>query len=210
MKNYNINFSKLIKNWGITLVIPIFMLVIGAISIFLIGGEKLKDIMAIGDILFWSNEEIIGEKNFLVGEKEMKRPSIGDEFGKLIIPELNFNKPIFHGDGDEQLQLGIGHFAGSSIPGEDGNFILTGKRQTTLKEIKNLKVGQVVIFEGEYGTFKYVVKEIKVVKPNATIATKVTNYERLTLYTGYPFESIGKASERIVIICNFIESSWKE
>lgn len=48
--------------------------------------------------------------------------------GYLTVPKLEINMPIYHGTGDEALQLGVGHMEGSSLPigGEGTHCVLSG------------------------------------------------------------------------------------
>ena len=49
-----------------------------------------------------------------------KQPKIGDLMGELYIPKLNAKLPIYHGTNEDELEKGVGHFAGSVLPGQNG------------------------------------------------------------------------------------------
>ena len=198
--------SKLIKRLGITFVIPFFMLILGVIIILSAGWNILADGLEIASILFNKPSLVISEKQYSINNSVINRPSIGEEFATLEIPDLNLKEAIYHGDSDMELRKGVGHFSGSTIPGEGGNVILSGHKHTYLKELENVKVGQEVLIETNYGTFKYKVSEIKIVEKTDTKELKTLDHERLTLYTCYPFRMLSGDRERMIAICDFIES----
>ena len=41
--------------------------------------------------------------------------------GKLVIPKINADLPIYEGAEDEELVKGVGHFSKSVLPGEKDN-----------------------------------------------------------------------------------------
>lgn len=208
MKNYKSKTSKLIKRIGITFVIPILMLIAGVLIFLTTAWSLVTETMTLGSIVFAKPTIELETRAFEINNKAIFRPDIGDNFGRLKIESISLDKPIIHGDDDEELRMGIGHYAGSTMPGESGNVVLSGHRETVFKPLEHIKVGDEVIFEANYGNFKYKVKEIKIVSEDDPdyVITEVTDYERLTLYTCYPFNIIGSSPERYVVICEFVES----
>ena len=60
-----------------------------------------------------------------------RKPDAGDTIGLLYVPRLRadvWGVPVLHGVSPDELNRGIGHFPGSSLPGDDGNFSLAGHR----------------------------------------------------------------------------------
>lgn len=198
--------SKLAKRLGITFVIPFFMLIIGVLIILSAGWSVLSDGLKIASILFNKPQVIISEKQYLINNSVINRPAIGEQFGTLKIQALDLEAPVYHGDSDMELRNGVAHFAGSTMPGEGGNVILSGHKHTYLKNLENIKVGQEVLIETNYGTFKYKVSEIKIVEKTDTKELRTLGRERLTLYTCYPFRMLSGDRERMIAICDFIES----
>lgn len=197
--------SKLIKRVGITFVIPFFMLILGVLIILSVGWNIIGDELGIASILFNKPTIAISEKQYLINGSVINRPSIGEEFATLEIPALDLEAPIYHGDSDMELRNGVAHYAGSTIPGEGGNVILSAHKHTFFRKLENIQVGSEVIITANYGSFKYKVSEIKILDKSDASDLKVLNYERLTMYTCYPF-TISPDKERMVVICDFIES----
>lgn len=198
--------SRLIKKIGITFVIPLFMLIFGAIMILTVGWNYLASGLQVGKIIFNKPQALVTQVEYKIGDNIVNRPGIGEEFGTLIIPSINFEGPVLHGDSKLELDQGVGHFAGSTMPGENGNVIISGHRHTIFRPLEYVKVGDEVVFETTYGKYKYKVSEIKVLDESDASDLAVLDHERLTMYTCYPFTAIGNTSERLIFICDFIES----
>lgn len=136
------------------------------------------------------------------------RPTqIGEQFATLSIPSLDYNQPVYEGDTDEVLSIGIGHYEGSTVPGENGNVLLAGHRDMAneFTALQNIKEGDEVIMKMSYGDYYYKVSEIKIVDPDNTEVGAVSDHEKLTMYTCYPFDYIGHAPNRYVVICDFVK-----
>lgn len=136
------------------------------------------------------------------------RPTqIGEQFATLSIPSLDYNQPVYEGDTDEVLSIGIGHYEGSTVPGENGNVLLAGHRDMAneFTALQNIKEGDEVIMKMSYGDYYYKVSEIKIVDPDNTEVGAVSDHEKLTMYTCYPFDYVGHAPNRYVVICDFVK-----
>ena len=199
------NTSRLIKKLGITFVIPFLMLIMGVLIIFSAGWGIITQGFSLGAILFSKPTLNIEERQFTINNVQINRPGIGEEFATLEIPSLDFSSSVIHGDSDAELRRGIGHFAGSTLPGENGNIIISAHRDTAFKALEHIKTGDEVLFTTEYGTYKYKVSEIKIVDDEDNYELRVLDYERLTMYTCYPFNFIGNAPNRMIVICDFVE-----
>lgn len=208
MSAYKIKTSKLIKKMGITFVIPIFMLIVGVGIMLTSAWSLITETMTLGSLVFARPSVHFEERTFEINNKAVYRPAIGDNFGRLKIPSVELDKPVIHGDDDDSLKQGVGHYAGSTIPGEQGNVVLSGHTNTVFRPLEYVNIGDEVILEVEYGTYKYKVKDIVIVDEEDPeyVITEVVDYERLTLYTCYPFNTLGRAPQRYVVICEFVES----
>ena len=134
------------------------------------------------------------------------RPTVGEEIGSLTIPALDQTIPIFHGTNEDELKKGIGHFAGSVLPGENDNSVLSGHRDTVFKKLGQLQIQDQLIVQTSAGIFTYEIKKIDIVdKDDKTIITPI-NKAVLTVTTCYPFEFIGSAPDRYILIAELINS----
>jgi len=134
------------------------------------------------------------------------RPTDGENIGKLTIPAINQEIPIFHGTDEDELKKGIGHFSGSVLPGENDNSVLSGHRDTVFRKLGQLQIKDQLIVETIAGTFTYVIREIKIVDSDDKTIITPTNSSVLTVTTCYPFDFIGSAPDRYILIADLITS----
>lgn len=116
------------------------------------------------------------------------RPTEGENIGNLTIPAIDQIIPIFHGTNEDELKKGIGHFGCSVLPGENDNSVLSGHRDTVLRKLGQLQM-----------------KDQLMDKDDKTIISP-TDHAVLTVTTCYPFEYIGLAPDRYILIADLINS----
>lgn len=128
-----------------------------------------------------------------------ERPKKGEHFADLVIPRLNAKMPIIEGTNEDELERGVGHYAGSVLPGEPDNAVLSGHRDTVFRQMGKMQLGDELQVDTAQGTFVYVIK--KMWKTDAQDRTVIVPREKpiLTLTTCYPFSYIGPAPERYII-----------
>lgn len=99
-------------------------------------------------------------------------PGNAERFAVLIIPRLgaDWAKPVREGVGTKDvLNLGIGHYPGTAMPGEVGNAAFAGHRTgygSPLFDIVNLQVGDSMYLETEAGWYQYVYRSMEYVLPD--------------------------------------------
>jgi len=140
-------------------------------------------------------------------DKKISFPRFGQEYGELIIESASINYPIYFGDTEELLLKGIGHFSGSKFPGENGNIVLAGHRNSVFRNLKKAVKGDSIIYNTTYGKYIYKITDIKIVKGNDQSIVQPSDKEKLTLYTCYPFEYIGNAPQRYVVTADLAEGT---
>lgn len=134
------------------------------------------------------------------------RPTVGENIGNLTLPAINKVLPIFHGTDEDELSRGIGHFAGSVLPGENDNSVLSGHRDTVFRELGELKITDQLIVETAAGIFTYEIREIKIVPLDDKSIITPTNSAVLTVTTCYPFDFVGYAPDRYILIADLVTS----
>lgn len=135
-------------------------------------------------------------------EKELypTRPKIGDYIGDLYIPKLKATLPIYHGTNEDELEKGVGHFAGSVLPGEKDNSVLSGHRDTVFRRLGEVGAGDLLIVKTTVGEFTYKVYKVRIVDANDRTVIVPKPRATLTVSTCYPFHFIGSAPERYVLV----------
>jgi sortase A len=100
-----------------------------------------------------------------------EQPEVGTAFGLMYIPRLRdkvWGLPLVQGVGAAELARGIGHYVGTAMPGEIGNFATAGHRATNgepLRSIDQLEKGDQVIVETATEWFTYALDESRIVDP---------------------------------------------
>jgi sortase A len=128
------------------------------------------------------------------------RPKIGDKIGELYIPKLNATLPIYHGTDEDELEKGVGHFAGSVLPGEDDNSVLSGHRDTVFRRLGKVGEGDWLIVRTSAGEFRYKVNKVRIVDADDRTVIVPKPRATLTVSTCYPFEYIGPAPKRYILV----------
>lgn len=80
-------------------------------------------------------------------------PEPGGTIGRLVIPALHVDLPIVQGTYANQ-RTEVGHFAGSTLPGEGGNVILETS-SPALQKLGKLSDGTLIEFKAPQGVFSY-------------------------------------------------------
>jgi len=123
----------------------------------------------------------------------------GDTLAKLKIPRLDAELYVVEGDGHKELRRGPGHLAGTAMPGENGNCVIAGHRDTHFRVLKDIRAGDDIILQTAAGQFLYRVKRTRIVSPENTSALAPTSTAELNLITCYPFYYVGSAPKRFIV-----------
>lgn len=142
------------------------------------------------------------EQNPLYSE----RPEKGENIGELIIPKLEAKLPIYHGTDEDELEKGVGHFAGSVLPGENDNSVLSGHRDTVFRKLGEVGKGDLLIVQTSAGEFTYKVKKVRIVDKDDRTVIVPKPKATLTVSTCYPFDFIGASPERYILVADLISS----
>src|SRR5215470_6061581 len=119
---------------------------------------------------------------------------------RILIPKIKLDAIITEGVSHRALTLGPGHLQYSAIPGEVGNSVVAGHRDTFFRHIYELKTGDDIYVERQGKEFHYVVTGKRVVEPTDLSVLDNSPKPRLTLITCYPVNYIGPAPERLVVV----------
>ena len=128
-----------------------------------------------------------------------RAPSQGSLIGRLEIPSVGLSAIVFEGSDTQTLAQGIGHLAGSPLPGEAGNVVLAGHRDTFFRNLRKIHQSDVILLTTERATRRYAVESTAVVSPYETEVLNSANHATLTLITCFPFYYIGPAPKRFIV-----------
>ncbi len=136
---------------------------------------------------------------------DIEYPDYSDQFGEFIIEDCNIKCPLFYGDGDLQLNYGVGIYTGSFIPGYGRPILVAGHNATYFNGLKYAQKGQTILIRTSYGNYKYEITDIAVKKYNDKSAYDLgAREETLTLYTCYPFDQFGLTSQRCFVYAKYV------
>jgi sortase A len=141
----------------------------------------------------WELDHLAGRSAAPAGNPE------GSLVGRIEIPRLNLAAVVFEGTSDDTLARGVGHLKGSAAPGERGNLVLAGHRDTFFRDLRGIREGDEVNIQAPEGEFQYRVESTAVVHPDQTEVLRPGGGATLTLITCYPFSYIGNAPERFIV-----------
>lgn len=141
-----------------------------------------------------------------VSKGEIKKPSIGEQYGTISCEAIDLMAPLYFGDNDDVLAMGAGQYAKSKLPGFGGCILIGGHDSTYFSVLADIKKDQEIVLQTEYGTYTYKVRETKVAKTDDIDACQLdSKEEQLVLYTCYPFGELLRArDERYFVYCNKI------
>lgn len=97
---------------------------------------------------------------------------------------------VLAGGSGRTLAFGPGHLSASALPGERGNTVIAGHRDTHFRFLKDLAVGERLWIEVASGQgFSYEIVDIDVVDSRRSSLVLDSDEPMLTLVTCYPFDA---------------------
>ncbi|MEO8028592.1 MAG: class D sortase, partial [Bryobacteraceae bacterium] len=134
-------------------------------------------------------------------------PPHGGLVGKLEIPRLKLSLIVFEGTDEPVLQRGVGHLAGSAMPGDAGNVVVAAHRDTFFRSLNDIQQGDEILFTTPGGAKRYAVESAEVINPTQTEVLNATSTPTLTLITCYPFYFVGHAPKRFIVRARPIDAA---
>ena len=119
--------------------------------------------------------------------------------GRLEIPRLGLSVVVRDGADARTLLLAAGHLPGSALPGEPGNVVVAGHRDSFFRGLRDIRAGDSIDIETPSRRIQYRVDSTLIVTPARTDLLDPTDHPTLTLITCYPFHFIGRAPKRFVV-----------
>ena len=130
----------------------------------------------------------------------------GETLARLSIDRLDSRWVVVEGADKTELQRAPGHLIDSALPGNRGNCVIAGHRDTQFRVLRNVEIGEDISVETGGRTYVYRVTERRIVAPTDTRSLDPTTNPTLTLVTCYPFYYVGPAPKRFVIRAELVSS----
>ena len=126
-------------------------------------------------------------------------PKARAAIGRLDIPRIGLSAMVLEGVGSRTLSVAVGHFPGTSNPGQPGNVAVAGHRDTFFRPLRQIAPGDEIAFETSAQDYHYRVSSVEIVDPSDIGVLKSHESDELTLITCYPFSYIGRAPKRFIV-----------
>jgi LPXTG-site transpeptidase (sortase) family protein len=120
-------------------------------------------------------------------------------FGQIDIPRIGVSTVVVEGITARNLKLAVGHNPGTPLPGESGNAVIAGHRDTFFRSLGRIRENDTIVLRTVYGTYRYSVDSARIAKPSDLTVLASSSEPLLTLITCYPFYHVGPAPLRFVV-----------
>lgn len=198
------DIKNIIKVTIIDLIVALFIVLIIFAGIYLYCGKEISNLIELVNQIALKventdkNEKIEIDK---ITSKLINYPEYGTQYATIEIPKINVNLPIYFGDTLEILKKGVGHSSGSYFPGEGGSIIYMGHNSINVfRRFSELQKENDIIVKTNYGEYTYKIYDMKLIKETEVDKLPIQkDKEILMIYTCYPFNNIGYATQRYVI-----------
>ena len=128
-------------------------------------------------------------------------PEYGTQYATIEIDKIDINLPVYYGDTLDILKKGVGHSSGSYFPGEGGSIIYMGHNSKKMfRRFSELQKGNQIKITTSYGEYVYKIYDMQLIKETELEKLPIQREkEILMIYTCYPFNNVGYATQRYVI-----------
>lgn len=127
--------------------------------------------------------------------KEIRQPWPWADTTPVAKITLNGQKlVVLEGANHRNLAFGPTHLQSTPMPGEKGNSIILGHRDTHFAELSNLVVGDSFSLNSLSSVHQFEVSDIRIVHKDQLSLPVDHDIARLTLITCYPFDAIASST----------------
>jgi sortase A len=138
-------------------------------------------------------------KAVAVAAPRVRTIDAGAPIAALSIPRIGLSAMVLHGSDAQTLRRGPGHLENTAFPGEPGNVVIAGHRDSFFWMLQNIRLRDDIFFDTSDGPVQYRVTSVRLVNPRDVSVLAPTDDAVLTLITCYPFWAIGPAPDRFVV-----------
>jgi LPXTG-site transpeptidase (sortase) family protein len=111
---------------------------------------------------------------------------------------------VLHGSDAETLRRGPGHLEDTALPGEPGNTVIAGHRDSFFRPLRHVEIGDDIFVDTPHARLQYRVTSLRVVDSHDLSVLHSTDEATLTLITCYPFQIFGSAPDRFVVRASLV------
>lgn len=197
--------GKTIKATIISIIVALFVTGMIFVCINIFAGAQIEQTITLANRVAieikHEGENEFKETTINENKKLARYPDYGSKYATIEIPQIDVNLPVYFGDTLEILKKGVGHSSGSYFPGEGGSIIYMGHNSADVfRRFSELKIDNEIIVKTTYGEFKYKIYDMQLINEKELDKLPVQrDKEILMVYTCYPFNNIGYATQRYVV-----------
>lgn len=207
----NINLRQAFKATLFSIIVALFIVMAIVISFNLFLGQEIDDLYLVINKMSITTEN---EENLIKARKAYESaiiedesktltsyPSYGSQYATIKIDRIDVDLPVFFGSTLDILKNGVGHDSGSYFPGEGGSIIYMGHNsKNVFRRFSELQINDKIIVNTSYGEFRYRIYDMQLIKETEFDKLPIQkDKEILMVYTCYPFNNIGYATQRYVV-----------
>ena len=201
--------KKFVKATIIDLIVAFLILILIIFSIYMFLGQTIEENITLINQVAIKIDNNSEQKEMTMNENKKieNYPEYGTQYATIEIPAINVDLPVYYGDTLEVLKKGVGHSSGSYFPGEGGSIIYMGHNsKNVFRRFSELKIGDEIKVTTSYGEFKYKIYDMQLINETETDKLPIQREkEILMVYTCYPFNNIGYATQRYVVYAELEE-----
>ena len=177
-------------------------LLIIVIKLFL--GQEIGEIFSlVNKVSITIDENKVQEQTTISEENKILEnyPEYGTQYATIKIDKIDLELPVYFGDTLEILKKGVGHSSGSYFPGEGGSIIYMGHNSKKMfRRFSELQIGNEIKITTNYGEYTYKIYDMQLIKETEVDKLPIQREkEILMIYTCYPFNNVGYATQRYVV-----------
>ncbi len=201
---------KALKATVIDIIVAFLIIMLLFSGINLLYGQKVSEAFSLANkvSIDLENKVEAPKAEINIEEKQViNYPEYGTQYATIEIPRIDVNLPVYFGDTLEILKKGVGHSSGSYFPGEGGSIVYMGHNsRNVFRRFSELQIGDDITVTTSYGVYKYEIYDMQLIKETELDKVPIQKeQEILMVYTCYPFNNIGYATQRYVVYAKPVE-----
>lgn len=197
-----------IKATILNLIVALLITTVIIAIIYLFLGAGIDETLSLVNKISVDTEKKEIKETIMTEENKLQNyPEYGTQYATIEIPKIDVDLPVYFGDTLEILKKGVGHSSGSYFPGEGGSIIYMGHNsKTVFRRFSELEIGDKITVKTNYGEYKYKIYDMQLVKETESEKLPIQKEkEILMVYTCYPFNNIGYATQRYVVYAELVK-----
>lgn len=187
-----------------SIIVALLITVILLLGIKLFLGREIEKVFTlVNKVSITTSTKAKPEQTIISEEKQTLQnyPEYGTQYATIEIDKIDVDLPVYFGDTLEILKKGVGHSSGSYFPGEGGSIVYMGHNSKNMfRRFSELQIGNEIKVTTSYGEYTYKIYDMQLIKETETDKLPIQrDKEILMIYTCYPFNNVGYATQRYVV-----------